>query len=133
MITVALGGRIAEELFFGKITTGASDDLKKTTAIATGMVTQYGFSPKLGTINLATESGYQKNYSQATNRTIDQEIHRIVNERYAACKELLDKHRDQIEALAERLLEKETLSLPDIVDILGQRPFPVKESVLEYL
>ena len=58
MITVALGGRIAEELFFGKITTGASDDLKKVTQIASGMVTEYGLSPRLGTLNYATESGY---------------------------------------------------------------------------
>jgi len=55
MITVALGGRIAEELFFGKITTGASDDLKKVTAIASGMVTDYGLSPLLGTLNYSTE------------------------------------------------------------------------------
>lgn len=71
MITVALGGRIAEELFFGKITTGASDDLKKTTQIANSMVTEFGLSPLLGTLNYATESGYQKNYSNKTNRTID--------------------------------------------------------------
>lgn len=71
MITVALGGRIAEELFFGKITTGASDDLKKVTQIANGMVTEFGLSPKLGTLNYATEGGYQKNYSDKTNRVID--------------------------------------------------------------
>ena len=58
MIKVALGGRIAEELFFGKITTGASDDLKKCTQIANGMVTEFGLSPMLGTINYATENGY---------------------------------------------------------------------------
>jgi len=58
MITVALGGRIAEELFFGRITTGASDDLKKCTQIANGMVTEYGLSPRLGTLNYGTESGY---------------------------------------------------------------------------
>ena len=63
MITVALGGRIAEEIFFGKITTGASDDLKKCTQIANGMVTEFGLSPKLGTLNLSVESDYQKNYS----------------------------------------------------------------------
>jgi len=58
MITVALGGRIAEELFFGKITTGASDDLKKVTQIAAGMVTEYGLSPALGTLNYGTQDGY---------------------------------------------------------------------------
>lgn len=58
MIKVALGGRIAEEIFFGRITTGASDDLKKVMGIATGIVTEFGMSPRLGTINLAQESGY---------------------------------------------------------------------------
>ena len=58
MITVALGGRIAEEIFFGKITTGASDDLKKCTQIATAMVTDYGMSPQLGTLNYTIEQGY---------------------------------------------------------------------------
>ena len=97
MITVALGGRIAEELFFGKITTGASDDLKKCTQIASGMVTEFGLSPRLGALNYSTESGYQKGYSQATNRVIDQEVHRIVNERYAAARSLLEEHKDKIE------------------------------------
>jgi len=133
MIKVALGGRIAEELFFGKITTGASDDLKKCTQIANGMVTEFGLSPMLGTINYATENGYQKGYSQKVNRTIDQEIHRIVNERYRECKQLLIENKDKIEQLAERLLAKETLSLPDIVDVLGPRPYPIKESVKDYL
>lgn len=90
MIKVALGGRIAEELFFGRITTGASDDLKKCTQIATGMVTEYGLSPALGTINYATENGYQKGYSQQVNRQIDMEIHRIVNARYQDCRVLLE-------------------------------------------
>ena len=61
------------------------------------MVTEFGLSPRLGTLNYATESGYQKNYSQKTNKIIDEEIHRIVNERYRSCKELLTEHKDAIE------------------------------------
>ena len=61
------------------------------------MVTEFGLSDKLGTLNYSTEGGYQKNYSQATNRTIDQEIRRIVNEQYADCKKLLLEHKDKIE------------------------------------
>jgi cell division protease FtsH len=68
MITVAMGGRVAEELFFGRITTGASDDLKKCTQIASGMVMEYGMSPLLGTLRYATDDGYQKNYSDFTNQ-----------------------------------------------------------------
>lgn len=63
MVCMAMGGRIAEELFFGKITTGASDDIKKCTQIITGLVTEYGMSEEMGTINYAAEDGYQKPYS----------------------------------------------------------------------
>ena len=63
MVCMAMGGRIAEELFFGKITTGASDDIKKCTQIITGLVTEYGMSENLGTINYTSEDGYQKPFS----------------------------------------------------------------------
>ena len=133
MIVVALGGRIAEEIFFEKITTGASDDLKKCTQIATAMITEYGMSSQLGTLNYSVEQGYQKNYSDRTNQIIDAEVQRIINQAYLACREILVANKDKIEALAEKLLEQETLSLPDIVEIMGERPFPMKESVVEYL
>jgi ATP-dependent Zn protease len=61
------------------------------------MVTEFGLSPRLGTLNLTSESGYQKGFSQTTNRAIDQEIHRIVNEQYSDCKQILIEHRDKIE------------------------------------
>lgn len=97
MIKVALGGRISEEIFFQKITTGASDDLKKCTQIATGIVTEYGMSAALGTINYSPEEMQEKPYSQRTNRMIDQEISRIINDRYRECHDLLTEKRDLIE------------------------------------
>lgn len=133
MITVALGGRVAEEMFFGRITTGASDDLKKCTQIASGMVTEYGMSPLLGALRYSVDEGYQKSYSDLTNQQIDEEVHRIINECYTKCRSVLEANKDNIEALAERLLENETLNLTDIVEIMGERPFPMKESVTEYL
>lgn len=133
MIKVALGGRIAEEIFFKRITTGASDDLKKCTQIAKGLVTEYGMSPVLGTLNYSTENGYQKNYSERTGKIIDQEVSKIIKERYTECQVLLEDKKEIIEKLAEELLAKETLSLPEIVKILGPRPFPLKETVKEYL
>lgn len=90
-------------------------------------------SPKLGTINYEMTDGYKKPYSEQTAKLIDEEISRIINERYAACKELLHDKKDIMAKLAEELLAKETLSLPEIVDILGPRPFPLKESVKNYL
>lgn len=71
MIKVALAGRISEEMFFQRITTGASDDLKKCTEIATGIVTEFGMSPELGTINYSVGEMSEKPYSQRTNRLID--------------------------------------------------------------
>lgn len=72
MIKVALAGRISEEMFFNRITTGASDDLKKCTQIATGIVTEFGMCPELGTINYSVQEMSEKPYSQKTNRIIDQ-------------------------------------------------------------
>lgn len=127
MITVALGGRIAEELFFGKITTGASDDIKKCTQIAQGIVCDYGMVESLGTINYSNQEGFQKSFSDKTATMIDNEVRSIINSQYQVCKDLLEANRDNIEKLAEKLLEKETLSLPDIVDTLGPRPFEQKK------
>ena len=132
MIQVALGGRIAEEIFFKKITTGASDDLKKVTQIATGIVTTYGMSG-MGLVSYHQEEGYQKPYSELTGGKIDEEVKDIVDKCYQNTKELLESKRDLIEQLAERLLEKEVVTLPDIIEILGERPWPMKENLKEYL
>lgn len=133
MITVALGGRIAEEIFFGKITTGASDDIKKCTQIAQGIVAEYGMTDSLGTVNYSNQEGYQKAYSERTAKMIDMEVKNIINRQYDECRKLLTERKADVEKLAERLLEKETISLPDIVEILGQRPFPMKSTLLDYL
>jgi len=87
----------------------------------------------LGAIRYASEDGYQKPFSERTGRMIDMEVKNIINTQYHACREILNSKKDKIEALAQRLLEKETLALPDIVEILGPRPFPLKNSILEYL
>lgn len=96
MITVALGGRIAEEIFFGKITTGASDDIKKCTQIAQGIVCEFGMVESLGTINYTAE-GMQKPFSERTGKMIDNEVLNIINEQYADCMKLLTEKKDAIE------------------------------------
>jgi len=134
MICTALGGRIAEDLFFGKITTGASDDIKRVTQIAQGLVTVYGMTERLGLVGYHSDSEMPvKPYSEYTNEIIDEEVRRIVNECYERTKELLESKRELISKMAEELLDKESLNLPDLVRILGQRPFPLKESIREYL
>lgn len=96
MMVMALGGRVSEELFFNKITTGASDDIKKVTQIAAGLVTQYGMSPVLGPLNYAMEEGYQKNFSEETGAIIDEEVRKIIDSAYNRCKELLSEKKDLI-------------------------------------
>lgn len=93
MITVALGGRISEEIFFGKITTGASDDIKKCTQIAQGIVCDYGMVPVLGTINYSAKDGFQKPYSERTGKLIDNEVRNIIQSQYEVCYNLLTEHK----------------------------------------
>ena len=133
MIKVALGGRIAEQIFFDTVTTGASDDIKKVTQIAQGLVTVYGMNDKLGLVSYQGDNEFMKPYSEETATEIDGEIKKIVDECYQSTKELLESKRELIEALASELLEKESINLPEIMKILGDRPYPLKESIKEYL
>ena len=104
MIKVALGGRISEQIFFDTVTTGASDDIKKVTQIAQGLVTTYGMNDAMGLVSYAGGSEYQKMYSEETAAEIDHEIKKIVDNCYAETKELLESKRELIEQLAEELL-----------------------------
>lgn len=127
-LAVAMGGRIAEEMIFGsnKVTTGASSDISMATQMARRMVTEWGMSDKLGPITYGENSqevflghsvAQHKNVSESTAQIIDQEIKRIVEESYDRAKQLLTKHRDHLELLAQTLLEYETLS-GDEIDVL---------------
>lgn len=134
MICVALGGRIAEEIFFEKVTTGAGDDIKKVTQIATSLVTVYGMNEKMGLVSYNSGGEMSvKAYSDETTHEIDVEVKKIVDDCYARTKELLLSKKDLIENLAEELLVHESMNLPKIINVLGDRPFPMKESVKEYL
>ena len=93
---MALGGRVAEEIFFGQITTGASDDIKKVTQIATGIVSEYGMSAAIGPLSYSFEEGYQKPYSDKTNKQIDVEVRKIIEKAYARCKDLLTDKKDLV-------------------------------------
>ena len=132
MIKVALGGRIAEKIFFGRVTTGAGDDLKKCTQIATNIVTTFGMS-NVGLVSYQQEEGFQKPFSEATGSQIDEEVKNIINQCFQETEELLRSKKELIENLSEKLLEKEVLTLPDLIEILGERPFPMKENIKEYL
>ncbi len=127
-LAVLLGGRVAEELVFEEISTGAHNDLQRATDIARRMVIEYGMSPKFGPLTFETKRGPvflngafsgAKEYSEETAREIDQEVARITQETYARVKDLLTKRRDDLERLARRLLEKEVVEGEELRDLLG--------------
>lgn len=101
MIKTALGGRIAEEIFYDSVTTGASDDISKVTNIAQGLVQTYGMNSNIGLVgygSMGGEGSFQKPFSDETNWEIDEEVRNIVKEQYAITKELLMLHKDKVTA-----------------------------------
>ena len=130
-----LGGRAAEQIIFGKISTGALSDLVKVTRQARSIVTVYGLNDKIGNItyydaNGQNEFGFTKPYSEETAKQIDEEISKIVEREYKRALALLRKHKNKLTELAEHLLEKEVIFKDDLVTIFGKRPFE-KEEILE--
>lgn len=133
---MALGGRVSEELNFGgRITTGASDDLDKVTTMAYAMTTIYGMNARVGSLSFPKkeETQFDKPYSDATAQIIDEEVRKTVDECYARTKELLAKHADKVKAVAELLLEKETINQSDLQRLAGERPFPIDPKLAQYV
>ncbi|NLE50365.1 MAG: cell division protein FtsH, partial [Chloroflexi bacterium] len=130
-IAGALGGRAAEEIVFGDVTNGASSDLENVTRIARTMVTRWGMSPKLGPrvfgqkeelVFLGREIGEQRDYSESVAETIDEEVHEIVSTAYERALEVLRENRDKLDALAELLIEVETVGREEFLEVMGERP-----------
>ena len=128
MMMAAMGGRIAEELVCDDITTGASQDIKQVTKIARSMVMQYGMSDKIGMINyddngddvfLGYDIAHNKNYSNEMLSLIDNEVQNLVDECYAAAKELILQHKDVLERSCELLLEKEKLTGEEFAELFA--------------
>ena len=129
-ICMTLGGRASEEIFFGKISTGAQNDLQQITRIATAMVTVYGMSEKVGNISYydpQAENQFQKPYSEETARMIDDEVRSLIDEAYTRTKNMLTEKRGEVEKLAEALLEKEVLFQSDVEALIGPRPYEEKK------
>lgn len=123
-MAMTLGGRISEELHFPTVTTGASDDFRKVTQMARKMVTQWGMSEKVGPLHFDDDPNtLQKPFAEATAQAIDAEVHRIVEEAYKQCRDLLTEKKHEVGLVAEELLKKEMLTRDDLVRILGPRPF----------
>jgi len=134
-MVVTLGGRAAEELFTGQISTGASDDLDKVTQMGYSMVGQLGMSEKVGLISFnpeRTEQSFTKPFSEATSQLIDAEVQLLVAQQYEKAKEILLANETLLRALADKLAEKETLVFSDLLEVLGPRPFAINSAYAKY-
>ncbi len=127
---MALGGRAAEEIFLGKISTGAMSDLEKVTQIAYNMIAIYGMSDTIGKVSFYDRNKshhWTKPYSEATAKMIDEEVKKTVDHIYQKVKEILSKQQESFEKLAKALLEKEVLFRTDVEELIGKRPFEEEE------
>jgi cell division protease FtsH len=127
-MAMLLGGRTAEELVFGEITTGASDDIERCSDIARGMVTQYGMSDKLGPqqlgkvkgeVFLGYDRGHEADYSAEVAALVDSEIRSLIDSAHDRARSILSTHRSTLDVLARALVEKETLEDSDLAEIFG--------------
>jgi cell division protease FtsH len=128
-IGVSLGGRVAEEVIYGEITTGAHDDLEKATKLARRMVTEFGMSDRLGPMTfgkrheqvfLGRDFGHERDYGEQVASIIDEEVKRFIDEQYARVKALIEKYRPHMDAIVAVLLEKETLDRKEVDAIIAE-------------
>ena len=135
-LTSLMAGRAAEDVVFGKISTGALNDMERATKMAQSMVVYYGMSPELGNISYYDTSGqndfgFTKPFSEKTAEKIDAEVRRIVEEAYSTAKRLINEHRDQLDELAGQLFDKEVLFREDLERIYGKRPWDEEPKQIE--
>ena len=132
---MALGGRAAEDITFGKISTGALSDLERITKMAYSIVSVYGMNKNIGNISFydskQSDYNFTKPYSDSTAEKIDSEVKRIVDSAYERTKKLLLDKREQLEKIANKLLEKEILFQNDLETLIGKRPFESKKITQE--
>lgn len=134
---MTLGGRAAEDVIFGKISTGALSDLERVTKVAYSMVTMYGMNDKIGNISFydskQSEYAFTKPYSEATAEAIDQEVRTLVDQAYQHVKQLLSDKKSELEMIAQELLKKEILFQSDLEHLIGKRPFEKETSYQAYI
>lgn len=133
---MTLGGRAAEEIVFGKISTGALSDLERITKMAYSMVSVYGLNDKIGNVSFydskQNDYNFQKPYSESTAQIIDEEVKKIIDGAYQRTKKLLSGKKKELETLAKELLDKEILYQSDLEKLIGKRPFDTQTTYEEY-
>ncbi|HQO32958.1 MAG TPA: AAA family ATPase, partial [Chitinophagales bacterium] len=136
-ICMTLGGRAAEEIIFGKISTGAQNDLQRITQLAYAMVTVYGMNERIGNVSFydpQQDTTFTKPYSDDTATAIDEEVRKLIDKAYKRTLDLLTERRGELEKIARALLEKEILFKSDLEELIGKRtfdeePLPVSISI----
>ncbi|GAA3975812.1 ATP-dependent zinc metalloprotease FtsH [Pedobacter ginsengiterrae] len=133
---MTMGGRVAEDITFGKISTGAQNDLERITKLSYAMVSIYGMNEAVGNVSFhdpQNEYNFNKPYSEKTSELIDVEVRKLIGDVYIKTKQLLTDKRDGLEKLAQKLLEKEILFQADLEEILGKRPFDTRTTYDEFV
>jgi cell division protease FtsH len=131
---MTLGGRASEDIFFGRISTGAQNDLQQVTKLSYAMVTVYGMNDKVGKVSFydpQQENTFTKPYSEETGKLIDDEVRKLVDEAYARTMKLLTEKKEEVERIALALLDREVLQQHDVEELLGKRPFEEKKIFTE--
>lgn len=131
-ICMTLGGRASESIFFGKVSTGASNDLQQITKMAYSMVTVYGMNPKVGNVSYydpAQENSFQKPFSEETGKMIDEEVRKLIEMAFERTKALLIEKKKEVEIIAKELLKREVLFQSDVEALIGKRPYEDKKAL----
>ncbi|EDO08086.1 ATP-dependent metalloprotease FtsH/HflB family protein [Babesia bovis T2Bo] len=136
-VAVMLGGRAAEDIFIGRITTGATDDLNKVTRMCYAFVSQWGMNPALGLVSYQRGSGdepeFYRTYSENTAQLIDTEVRTMIESQYARVKSMLREKAELVHKLSKLLYQRETITYHDIASCIGEREFPVEEKLRPYV
>lgn len=136
VVCMALAGRAAEKVFFGEVTTGASDDLRRVTQLVYSTIRDYGMNSRLGQLSFPSNDNAgpgDKPYSESTAEAMDEEARRIVDEAYERTVQLITEHKEDVAAVANLLLDSETITHDDMVDLIGERPFQGDPAYAEYV
>ena len=136
VVCMAMAGRAAEEVFFGRVTTGASDDLRRVTQIVYSTIQTYGMNSRVGQLAYPQDNSGMpgdRPYSEATAEAMDDEARSIVDAAYQRTLALIREHKDDVEKVAKLLIERETITHDDIIDLIGRRPFTGDAQYQEYI